>query len=173
MPVRERVPMKSLNGLTFSTTDISCTVYVKGIPRSTLVAVNLRSYTLRFPTHKSKECQTLSWKTTHKYNCQKRDAVHEDDDTQSAREEKNLTAWLNAWTMPLCSTALAALDLANHGSDYLSNHWYVSLPSWAQNENNETLFIIKSLYRAEEDWTEDRRAKVHGSWPVSSVPLLQ
>jgi len=53
---------------------------------------------------------------------------HEDDDTHSAREEKNLTSWLNAWTVSLCITAAAALDLANHESDYLYNHWYVFSP---------------------------------------------
>lgn len=76
---------------------------------------------------KSKECQTLSWKTTHKYTCQRRDALYDDDDRYSAREEKNLTSWLNAWTISLCTTAAAALDLANHESDYLHNHWCVSL----------------------------------------------
>ncbi|KAF9642937.1 hypothetical protein BDM02DRAFT_1798284 [Thelephora ganbajun] len=70
----------------------------------------------------SKECQILSWKTTHKYNRQRRSALHNDDDTQSAREGKIFTSWLNTWTVSLCSTAAAALDLANHESDYLLNH---------------------------------------------------
>lgn len=129
--------------------------------------------TSAFSSLKSKECQTLSWKTTHKYNCQRRDALHDDKDTHSAREEKNLTSWLNAWTVSLCSTAIAALDLANHESDYLLNHWYV--PPFSPGPQIKVListFVNKPPHRVEENWTEDRRAKIYGSWLVSSVHLL-
>ena len=104
-----------------------------------------------FSSLKSKECQALSWKSTHKYNCQRRDALHDDDDTHSAREEKNLTTWLNAWTVPLGITALAALDLANHESDYLSNHWCVSPLPWAEAKATTLTPIAKPSHTVEEN----------------------
>jgi len=126
MPVRELVSVKPPNHLTPSQLIVtSCIAYVKW---NTPTHSHKTEPPLTHP-FKSKECQTLSWKTTHKYNCQRRDAIHEDDDAQSAREEKIFTAWLNAWTVPLCGAALAALDLANHKSDYLSNHWCAPRPS--------------------------------------------
>jgi len=80
------------------------------------------NFYLRCLLFKSKECQIRSWNSTHKYNCQKRSAIHEDGDKENAREEKNLTSWLNAWALSLSGTATAALDLVNHESDYLLNH---------------------------------------------------
>lgn len=92
---------------------------------------------LRFLLSKSKECQILSWNSTHKYNCQDRSVTHEDNDKASAREEKNLTSWLNTWSQSLCTTATASLDLANHDLDYLLNHWYVSYPARQSGETNK------------------------------------
>lgn len=123
-----------------------CTAYVKGNTpiHARGSGPDLLTRPSAFPPSQSKECQTLSWKTTHKYNCQRRDVLHHNDDAHNIREEKNLTSWLNAWTVSLCATATAALDLANHESDYLCNHWYVFRPLLVTNGNVETLVCYQA-----------------------------
>lgn len=94
----------------------------------------------------SKECQIRSWNSTHKYNCQKRSALYEDDDKYSAREEKNLTSWLNAWSTLLTTTAAASLDLANHESDYSVNHClYIELKKTGH-KSDARRFKINDIY---------------------------
>ena len=130
MPVRELVLVKLLNRLIPSQLiDTSCTVYVKGdTPVHPREREPLLTHLLHLLRPQVERMSNPLLEDHTKYNCQRRDALHADDDTQSAREEKNLTSWLNAWTDSLCSTAIAALDLANHEPDYLLNHWY-SFPS--------------------------------------------
>ena len=73
--------------------DTSCTAYMR---RNTLICAHKSEPLLMCPSAlsslQSKECQTPSWKTTHKYSCQGQDALHDDNDTYSAQEEKNLTS---------------------------------------------------------------------------------
>lgn len=93
-------------------------------PRSALARMNPYSHGTpsAFSYHlKSKECQTLSWKVTHKYNRQRRDPLHGDDDDKHSTRGGNIPApWFNAGAISLCGAAAAVqLDLANHEPDYL------------------------------------------------------
>jgi len=100
----------------------------------------------RYLLYCSKECQILSWNSTHKYNCQDRSVTHEDSDKASAREEKNLTSWLNTWSQSLCTAATAALDLANHDLDYLLNHClYVELNKTGH-KTTARRFTVEQIY---------------------------
>jgi hypothetical protein len=67
----------------------------------------------------------LTWSSTHKYNCRDRSALREFRGKDSERDDK-LSSWLDAWADSLRTVATVALDLANHESDRLFNHWYVS-----------------------------------------------
>ena len=146
--------------------DISCTAYVKG---NTSDHPRERQPLLTHPPPPSPlsslKIQTLSWKNTHKYNRQRRDALRTDGGTRGAQEE-NLTSRLNAWMDSVCSTAVAVLDLANHEQDYLLNHWYLSPFSLGSRMVvlRLTFFLSSLRTRLKKTGrkTDERRFKVRG-----------
>jgi hypothetical protein len=54
-------------------------------------------------------------------------------------DDKKLISWLDAWADSLSTVATIVLDLVNHESDHLLNHWYVSCLA-NESDNTDTLF---------------------------------
>jgi hypothetical protein len=82
----------------------------------------------------SKECQTISWKLSHKVNC----AVHaslkvtdqgtfeapakDSKEWQDMELDKHLSKWLALWRSVFCDFATAALDLPNYPMNRVITH---------------------------------------------------
>ena len=73
---------------------------------------------------KSKECQKLSWKLTHKYTCVPIAVPPEEEETFK-HYAKIIIGWQNVWKWRLDELALMALDLANNPGKNIT-HWSVA-----------------------------------------------
>jgi len=81
----------------------------------------------------SKECQTLSWKASHKANCIPNPTVAalngakpEKFSTEWVELEidKLLSKWMAEWRRCFMHWTMLALDLANHPPNRVVTHWY-------------------------------------------------
>lgn len=82
----------------------------------------------------SKECQTLSWKASHKANCVPNPAVAAlngakpekfSTEWMELEIDKLLSKWMAEWRQCFMHCTMLALDLPNHPLNRVVTHWYV------------------------------------------------
>ena len=92
------------------------------------------TYLIRLPISQSKECQTLSWKASHKINCVPNPTVAALNGTKPEKfstewvqleVDKMLSKWMAEWRRCFMEWTMLALDLANHPPNRVVTHWYV------------------------------------------------
>ncbi|KAI0832698.1 hypothetical protein BC628DRAFT_1310298 [Trametes gibbosa] len=92
----------------------------------------------RLVTYCSKECQTISWKVTHKKSCRPHPGLFDEDGNPKPEPsevgsaewtqlevDKQLSKWLEQWRGVFCMYAVICLDLANHPHERIVSHCLV------------------------------------------------